>query len=64
MKTLKSYLKECGANPCNTTGMGNVSFPTDTQVGSGDTFQFQTSKKKKKKHENDNELHIGKTESK
>ena len=64
MITLKSYLKECGATPCNITGMDGVSFPTDIQVGSGDTFQFQTNKKKKKKHENNNELHIGKTESK
>ena len=48
LRALKDYVKECVANLSNTTGMGNVSFPTDTTVGSGDTFQFRNIKRNKK----------------
>jgi len=49
LKSLKKYVKECdGACPSNTLGMGNVAFPTDTTVGSGDTFQFRRKKRNKK----------------
>ena len=37
------------ATPATTLGMGTVTGPTDTSVGSGDTFQpVQKTKKKKK----------------
>ena len=49
LKSLKKYVEECGgACQSNTMGMGNVAFPTDTTVGSGDTFQFRRIKRNKK----------------
>ena len=48
LRSLKDFVKECGANLSNTIGMGNVSFPTDTTVGSGDIFQFKKVKRNKK----------------
>ena len=48
-------IQECIATPSSTLGMGNPTMPTDTEVGSGDTFQPLSSyvkkklKKKKKK---------------
>lgn len=51
-------LKECCiATPSSTLGMGNPALPTETEVGSGDTFQPLSSYvkkrlKKKKKEKN------------
>lgn len=45
MKDLKEYIKEevmtggSYTTPSNTLGMGNMSLPTDTTVGSGDIPQ-------------------------
>lgn len=39
MKSLKLYLEELFATPMNTIGMGNVTAPTETNVGSGDIPQ-------------------------
>lgn len=44
MKNLKDFIKEemiggSYATPSNTIGMGNMSMPTDTQLGSGDIPQ-------------------------
>lgn len=37
MKDLKEFIKEeIFATPANTMGMGNMTLPTDTQLGSGD----------------------------
>lgn len=54
MTDLKQYLEDLFATPANTTGMGNVSIPTEPNVmgGSGDIPQQQTCfkiKKRKKK---------------
>jgi len=52
MKNLKQYLEDLFATPANTTGMGNVSIPTepDTTGGSGDIPQtcFKIKKRKKR----------------
>lgn len=50
MKDLKEYIKEeIFATPANTMGMGNISFPTETQPGSGDIPNAGWDNKKRKK---------------
>lgn len=39
MRNLKDYFEDLFATPGNTTGMGGINSPTDTEVGSGDIPQ-------------------------
>lgn len=49
MKALQLYLEEIFTTPTNTLGMGNITMPTNDQIGT-DLIVFNKSKKVKKKN--------------